>query len=110
MGKKRDTDQGPAERTAARDFVMARLAAARVYATEAIDNIDAALAAFIAPDEDRKGEQRAEALEGADEFLGLAAGTVQAAQEMWPEVDPREGEAPHGDDEDEDEDDSEEED
>lgn len=86
-------------KTEARDFVMARLAAAGAMAAAATAQINDALALFCAPDDDKKGKERAELLEAIDDTLGDATRAVQAAQEVWPEVDPTEGE-PEGDDDD----------
>jgi hypothetical protein len=60
MGKKDD------ERTAARDFVMARLLAARAAASAAVASLDEAAMLFCDPDEDGNGKLRAELLESAD--------------------------------------------
>jgi hypothetical protein len=88
------------DETRARDFVMARLAAARTCAATAIDAIDTALSLFVTPDEDKKAKEREEALQEADDWLGEAALSVQAAQEEMPGINPAEGEP--GDEEEED--------
>lgn len=102
------------ERTAARDYVMARLAACRGALAMATAALDAALGHFLVPEEDPKGKHRAEALEAVDELIGDGARAVQAAQEVWPDVDPREAEedddASEPEDEDEDDDETEDED
>ena len=66
-----------------RDFVMARLAAARVSAQAAIEQIDAALGHFVDPDEDKDGAERGELLEGALEAIGEATRGIEAAQHIW---------------------------
>jgi hypothetical protein len=66
-----------------RDFVMARLAAARVSAQAAIEQIDAALGHFVDPDEDKGGTERGELLEGALEAIGEASRGIEAAQHIW---------------------------
>ena len=92
------------EKTATRDFVMARLAACRGAVALAAENLDMALALFLSPDSDPKGKERAEALEAVDEGLGEAAWAVQSAQELLADIDPEEGEPEQPEDEDEDED------
>ena len=91
------------ERTAARDFTMARLAAARASVASAVTAIDDCLAMFVDPDSDRSGKGRAEFLELIDDTLGLAVGSVQLAQQSWEDVDPEEGEPEDEDEGEEDE-------
>lgn len=95
------------EQQAARDFVMARLAACRGAVAIAGDALDQTLALFIEPDEDKKGKARGELLETIDDALGEGARAVQAAQELFDEIDTREGEPdiPEGDGEDPEDDD-----
>lgn len=97
------------ERTAARDFVMARLAAARAHIGGASDALDELLQLMVDPDEDRKGKRRAELLEAVDAVLGEAATSMQIAQAGWSDCDPAEGE-PEPDDDDEEDDDEDEDD
>lgn len=94
-----------------RDFVLARLAASRALTQNALDGIDEAIALFIEPDEDEKGESRISAIDSADDYLGRAGVVVQKALEVateviadWnePELDEEDDE---GDDEDEEADD-----
>jgi len=97
------------ERTAARDFTMARLAAARTLIASAAQACDDCLAMFVDPDSDRSGKERAELLEQIDDGLGIAATAVQAAQQSWEDVDPQEGEPEDDEGEEEDEEDEDEE-
>lgn len=78
----------------ARDFVMARVAAARVIAQEAVDGCDAILALFVDPDSDKEGDERSEIFESAIESAGELSRSLETAQEVWQsdEVDPKEGE------------------
>lgn len=97
------------ERTLARDFTLARLAVCRGHLASSMAALDEALALFADPDEDAKGKDRKELLEGIDESLGGAATALQMAQVSWEDCDPAEGE-PDPDDEDDDEDEQEDED
>ena len=106
MGKKQDEEDN-LERAIARDFTMARLAAARVHVTAAAEAIDAFQFAMVDPESDPKGKDRAVYLETCDDALGAAAIAVHAAQTSWDEVDPEEGEPDPDDDEEEDEDEDE---
>lgn len=93
------------ERAAARDYVMARLAACRGALASAQVQLDDALWMFIAPDEDAKGAGRRDLLESIDAAIGEAARAVQLAQPVLEDIDPKEGEPePDEDDEDDDED------
>lgn len=96
------TDLSPEEQSAARDFVMARLAAARGQVTLAAGAIDDALQLFVDPDDDRTGKDRAAAIETADAALADAARAVQLAGAELGNIDPQEAE-PDADDEEEEE-------
>lgn len=89
-----------------RDYVMARLAAARAQASSALADLDDAIGHFVDPEDDcRDGDLRSAAMEAALESLGCASRCIEAAQEVWDDddlVDPGEGED-YGDDDDEDE-------
>jgi hypothetical protein len=100
------------EKTAARDFVMARLGAARACVGAASTEIDNALGCFVSPEDDKKGEERGGAMESAVDLLGEAVRAVEAAQDMLEDVDFSEGEPdlPEGDGEDPEEEEDEEED
>lgn len=105
MGK---ADLRAEEMSAARDFVMARLAACRARLAAAAVQLDVCLAHFVDPSEDdKKGKERAGLLEQIDEDIGDAAIALHAAQEIWPEVDPSEGEPEPEEEDDEDEDEGE---
>jgi len=103
MGRREDEEE---ERTAARDFCMARLAACRGALAIATDGLDEALALFIDPEGDAKGKTRSELLEGIDDAIGLAARAVQAAQALFEEIDPKEGEPDPDEDDGDDDDDN----
>ena len=98
--------------TSPRDFVMARLAAARASAEAAIQAIDDAVTLFVNPQDDKKGKERAELVESALEALGCATRAAESAEEVLGQVDPLEIEPwdDDGDDDDEDEGDGEDED
>ncbi|MBT8454159.1 MAG: hypothetical protein KJO40_19505 [Deltaproteobacteria bacterium] len=98
------------EQAAARDFVMARLGACRGAMAAASEALDQALGLFLMPDEDTKGKERVKLIELVDDCLGEAARAVQAAGELFEELDPAEGEPdlPEGDGEDPDDDDDDE--
>jgi len=102
-----DDDELDIEYTA-RDFVMARLAAARTSASAAITQIDEILGHFVDPDEDKDGAERGDLFEGALEMLGEATRGVEAAQHVWDEEEVEDDGEPEIDlssDDDEDEDD-----
>ncbi len=82
-GEGNDTDQA----ATARDYVMARMAAARSCAQNAIDSIDEGVALFVAPGEDASGKKRTEAVEIALEQLGCATRAMESAEEAMPDVD-----------------------
>lgn len=103
MGK-RDED----ERTAAREFLLARLAICHGALTSAASSVDDALILFGDPTEDAKGKERSKLLEAADVAIGEAARAIQLAMPAMADVDPGEGE-PEPEEEDEDEDDDEDE-
>lgn len=73
-----------------RDFVMARLAAARNSLQAAIDAIDEAVGLYVNPDDDAKGKERAELVDTAVDAVGVASRCLEAAEEMVDEVDPQE--------------------
>ncbi len=99
MGQKTD------ERTAARDFLLARLAACRGALALASSSLDEALVLFVEPSEDPKGADRSELLEAVDAAIGDAARAVQAAMPAMEDIDPKEGEPEVDDDEEEDDED-----
>jgi hypothetical protein len=86
-----------------RDFVMARLLAARASAQAAIDAIDDATLLFVEPEDDEKGKKRRKLLEAALDASGAASRALECADEAMPEVDFVECE-PWDEDGDEDED------
>lgn len=92
MGRRREDRLDAEERTAARDFVMARLAACRAYVAAVSMELDTCLGLFVDPEDDTKGKDRADLLEQIDDDLGAAVIALHAAQEVWEDVDPAEGE------------------
>lgn len=98
------------DRTIARDFVMARLAACRATLALAIDQIDEAIGHFIVPSDDSRGKKRSKLLESVDELIGDSARSVQLAQSMWEDVDPEEEEPDLEEEEDDDDEEDEDED
>lgn len=104
MGSESKAEAAAAQATLARDFVMARCAAARASLQAALEGIDQVLLAFVVPDTDPKGKERTQALEDVDAALGDAATAIHAAMAEFGEIDPEEGE-PETDDDDPDDDD-----
>jgi hypothetical protein len=72
----------------ARDFVMARLAAARAAAQEMVEAVDDTLQLFIDPSEDEDGKDRKEAIEAALESAGCATRALECALDRYDAVDP----------------------
>ncbi len=103
MGKKKDVDPpiDAEDKSAARDFVMARLAAARGQLAKATTALDMLCMAMADPEDDAKGKNREMFFEDIDDALGAAAIAMSAASEAWEDVDPEEGE-PDLEDDDED--------
>jgi len=89
-----------------RDYVMARLAAARSSAAAALTLIDQALEHFVDPEGtgDEDGDERNTCFEGASEALGAASRSVEDAQKIWEtdDVHPEDGEDYDEDDDEED--------
>jgi len=81
-----DNDDTDAAATA-RDYVMARMAAARSCAQIALESIDEGIALFVVPGEDKSGKKRLEAVEIALEQLGCATRAMECAEESLPDVD-----------------------
>lgn len=73
-----------------RDYVMARLAAARASATALIESVDECLNLFVDPDEDDKGKERKELVDAALESAGCTTRALESAEEMLPHVDMKE--------------------
>lgn len=92
-----------------RDYVMARLAAARSALTDALTAVDESIELFVNPDEDKSGKDRRDAIETALDAAGAASRALEAADEVAPQVDWKEGE-PWDDEDESEDDDSEEED
>jgi hypothetical protein len=97
-----------------RDFVMARLMAARASAQAVIEAIDVAASAFVNPESDAKGRERREVIEDALEAAGTVSRALESAEaelevfdaDDWKEREPWEDEdGEEDDDEEEDEDD-----
>ncbi len=99
-GKDKDDDEKAEEASAAREFLLARLAVARGNISAAASELDEALSHFGAPDQDTSGKLRAKLLESCDAALAEAARGVQMAMGALQDIDPTEEEP---DDEDEDE-------
>lgn len=94
-----------------RDYVMARVAAAKVILADVGKALDEFLELAVYPDEDpKKGKRREQCLDTALEALGDCSRAVEDAQEAWPQVDTDEAEPWAEAEDDEDGDDEEEED
>jgi hypothetical protein len=75
-----------------RDFVMARITAARAAVTGAVDTMDMIIANFLDPSEDADMKVRAQLAEEAEDYLDEAAVSLMAAVKTFSEVDGSEGE------------------
>lgn len=71
----------------ARDYVMARLAAARSSAQSVVQSIDDILVLFVNPDDDKTGKQRTELLDVALEDAGVLCRALESAEEEFGDVD-----------------------
>jgi len=98
------------ERSLARDFLLARLAACRGGIARAAGMLDLCLEHFVHPDTDKRGTIRSKFLESIDDSIGEAATALHAAQELMGDIDPKEGEPDLDDDDDDEEEDEDEED
>jgi hypothetical protein len=68
------------------------LSATRVQLQRATAHLDEALEAFILPELDESGAERRELLEFVDDEIGEAALSLKAALDVYPDIDPDEGE------------------
>jgi len=75
-----------------RDYVMARLAAARSAFQEGLTALDEALALFLTPELDDTGEKREEMVDTALEWSGVASRALESAVEDYEHADPTETE------------------
>lgn len=89
----------PEEATAAREFVLARLAVARAYASALGAGVDTCVVLFVDGGEDPTGAERVQTLDHLVELSGLFARAIEAAQDLIDDVDFTEGEPdfPEGD-------------
>lgn len=78
-----ETEDGPSPR----DFLMARLAASRALLTAAITQIDEALTLFVDTEEDKKGEDRGELVDGAEESCAGALRALESAGAAMEDMD-----------------------
>ena len=69
-----------------RDYVMARLAAARGAVSAAEEALDACILFFLCPGEDKKAEERNEALEAVADAAGDISRSVELAQAAMEEM------------------------
>jgi hypothetical protein len=104
MASRRDEDE-QAERSAARDFVMARALAAGAMLNLATEAHAEFSLLFVNPDDDSNGAKRKALLEDIDTALGEAAALIQIAMAELPNIDPREEEPEADEDGDDDDDD-----
>lgn len=86
------------EASAAREFLLARLAIARGQIRDAADALDEALTLFHVPTDDSTGKKRKECLETVDASLSEAARAVQLAMPALADIDPEEAEPDDEDD------------
>jgi hypothetical protein len=80
---------GEVEATA-RDYAMARVAAARASAAAVIDACDDFITLCIDPEDDDDASERQELLESALEHAGAAARALESAEVMIDKIDPEE--------------------
>lgn len=81
-----------------RDYIMARLAAARGAITAAEEVLDGCILIFMAPDEDKSGSERREALDELLDYAGDISRSVELAQEGMEDISKaelKEGEPEH---------------
>ena len=69
-----------------RDFIMARLAAARGHIAAAIEANDACIFFFVFPDDDTDGKERAELFEALIEAAGDLSRAAEAAQTAYEDL------------------------
>ena len=63
-----------------RDFILARLAAARGILAAASESLDSCIVQFIFPDDDKSGKERNEALEALADAAGDLSRSIELAQ------------------------------
>lgn len=73
-----------------RDFIMARLAATRGALAAAEESLDQCILFFLAPDADKKGEDRYEALEAVLDASGDMSRSIELAQAAMETMGPEE--------------------
>ena len=73
-----------------RDFVMARIAAARALMRAADEALDGFITLCLDPDEDDTGEDRASLLEDALNQIGSATRALESAEQAMPQMDTEE--------------------
>ena len=100
MGRRKKQPVPDVEVTS-RDFVLARIAAARALMRLAGESLDVLENIFLEPDDDPKGEERAELLEDALNQIGSATRSLECAEQALPAVDMEEIEPWDAEDEDE---------
>jgi hypothetical protein len=70
----------------ARDYIMARLAAAKAYNLAVGDTLDTVIEAFVDPADDESGASRKEALEMASDASGEVSRSIELAQVVFDEL------------------------
>lgn len=73
-----------------RDFIMARLGAARALASAAGEALDSCIILFISPEDDKKGTERNDCLEIVSDIAGDLSRSIEMAQACMAEIDPAE--------------------
>lgn len=66
-----------------RDFVMARLAAARQHLQAATEAVDGCVSLFLFPADDKSGKDRREALDIASDAAGQASRAIENAESVF---------------------------
>lgn len=84
-----------------RDAVLARLAAARGFATRIAGQLDEAIELFLDPEEDPKGRDRTDLFEGVVEDAGRLSRVMERVQALFEDFDPMEMSPEETDDEEE---------
>lgn len=82
-----------------RDTILARLAAARGFATRIQSQLDEAIELFLLPEEDPKGHDRAELFEGVVDDAGRLSRVMEKIQAVFEDLDPMEASPEEEDDE-----------
>ncbi len=88
-----------------RDVLLSRLAAARGFAMRISNQLDETIEFFLLPDEDSKGHERTDLIDGVIEDAGRLSRVMEKVQELFEDYDPTTPAPEEADDEEEAQDD-----